>query len=100
MDSQILAVMTISFSGGLALPLLVSVLLHAGLFEMLLAIDAGGLDRKCFFGGLIAGLAPLSIILIAGFGSVKAAIGSVLGMFGYSAAILDLDGTREGCLYP
>ena len=98
MALAVLAVMAISFSGGLALPLLASVLVHASLFELFLTIDSGGANKACFFAGLAAGLlAPLSAVLISGFGSAKAIVGTLAAILGYSYPLLDLDGSRAEC---
>ncbi|GAB6044315.1 hypothetical protein [Endothiovibrio diazotrophicus] len=96
---SVLAVMAISSTGGLALPILASFLLHAGLFELFVVADASssGIEGSCFFGGLLAGLSAISLVLIPLFGNLEAVIGSVVTAFGYGAVLLDLDGTREGC---
>ena len=89
------AVMALAFSGGLALPLLLSVLLHASLIEGLAAYD--NFDRKCFFAGLFAGLSATLVAFVKISGSLEAIFGSILSALGYSNAIFDLDGSREGC---
>ena len=99
MAIAVAGVMALSFSGGLALPLLLSVLVHAGIFQLLdIFLSGATFDRECFFAGLLAGLTPLGLILMPLFGSLQAAIGSILAILGYGNVVLDLDGSREACL--
>ena len=90
-------VLSSGIAGPLLIPLLTAVFGHLALLSLLL-VEQEGFDRRCFFGGLFAGLAPLGLVLIPFFGSYEAGIASILGILGYSGAVFDLDGTRSGCL--
>ena len=89
-------VLSAGIAGPLLIPILISLFGHLTIFSLLLVEDAG-FDRACFFGGLLAGLAPLGLVLIAGFGSLEAGVSSILGILGFANPTMDLDGTKSSC---
>ncbi len=96
---SIIAVMSLaSFSGWVIFPILLSIFAHAVILELIFVSASDSFNSDCFFSGLFAGLAPLSLIFIPLFGSKEAAIASILTLAGYANYALDLEASRKNCL--